>query len=931
MSGSSRRTSLGADANRRMTDRATAVPAITTAASTGRVSPARSDTGTPRVATSNGFMATPSAIASADKIKVVARFRPLAPLEVAYAGEQRCVKYLSNGATVDVTEGRGLAGSTPPASPDATHAAAQPLLPSDDPDVRTHRFSLQRMFGEDTTQEAMYRDIGEPIVKDVLKGYNGTVLAYGQTGSGKTFTMLGPTLGGAPPSAALGGAGSPDGGRARSNSTAGEHQHHNPHCDLKSRNRGIVPRVAETLFSEIEASPDNLLFDVELSFVEVYQERLRDLLDPSRDKLNLREDPASRSFYIDGNKEVPVRTAAQVLSCIEQGGAHRATASTRVNEHSSRSHSIVCLTVTTRDTESDTQYKGKLFLVDLAGSEKVSKTHAVGERLDEAKLINKSLATLALVISKLEKVERHIPYRDSKLTKLLQDSLGGNSRTALIVCCSPSVFNAAETVSTLRFGSGASNITNHAVVNKEETPEELRAMLARAEAEIRMLRLGASPPRAPKPASGADDAAAAAAEAATAAATAASEQSERQLRLDLAHAEKRADAAESAADDQRVAAVASSTTAAAAMEHVASLQDEVDAWAREYAALSRQCGVQQRQLAAEKAGGEVVRKAFHQAHEALSGLQQELQALRPRVNGLAATLSARSMAGGSATADVATSPGHKAAAAASPAKTNEQTATPEGQARPSDETVSTGDSPAPDASPAYLRRAVIAEKRLADLEASWQELIYENGAWKLELEQFKQRLALRQERVENLKHGLALEKQNVADQAEAYEAKLRLAKEEHRTALAEVQFWREECQRYKDRAGALEQQRLTVAVAGGGSVDPSVPRDGSLSATGSASGFGGGGGSVTPGTGDRGLSWRFFKHVRGGKSTSGKKALAAADTSRSEGLAVPTSPLALRDSSPRSQEPNSPAATRPLQAALNAAANDESPAPATPQ
>jgi kinesin family protein 5 len=217
-------------------------------------------------------------------------------------------------------------------------------------------------------------------------------------------------------------------------------------------------------------------------------ERIRDLLDRFRTKVNLsvREDPRY-GVYVAGVTEEYCTCEADLLGIMAMGAANRATAATGMNEGSSRSHSVFMVTVTQRNLATQSARSGKLFLVDLAGSEMVRKTQASGVQLEEAKTINKSLSALGLVINALtEEKPAHVPYRDSKLTRVLQDSLGGNAKTALLINCSPSSYNANETLSTLRFGSRAKSIMNKPKINEQRSVEELSQLLHKAENAIDM-------------------------------------------------------------------------------------------------------------------------------------------------------------------------------------------------------------------------------------------------------------------------------------------------------------------------------------------------------------------------------------------------------------------------------------------------------------
>ncbi|ORZ00324.1 P-loop containing nucleoside triphosphate hydrolase protein [Syncephalastrum racemosum] len=230
-------------------------------------------------------------------------------------------------------------------------------------------------------------------------------------------------------------------------------------------------------------SPANMEFTVKVSYMEIYMEKVRDLLNPSHDNLPIHEDKV-KGVYVKGVLEVYVSSTEEVYEVMRRGGNNRVVAYTNMNAESSRSHSIVLITITQKNLDTGAAKSGKLYLVDLAGSEKVGKTGASGQTLEEAKKINKSLTALGMVINALtDGKSSHIPYRDSKLTRILQESLGGNSRTTLIINCSPSSYNEAETVSTLRFGVRAKTIKNKAKVNADLSPAELKALLKKVKSD----------------------------------------------------------------------------------------------------------------------------------------------------------------------------------------------------------------------------------------------------------------------------------------------------------------------------------------------------------------------------------------------------------------------------------------------------------------
>lgn len=308
-------------------------------------------------------------------------------------------------------------------------------------------FTFDRVFDTNSRQTDVFDFSIRSTVDDILNGYNGTVFAYGQTGAGKSYTMMG--------------------------------------ADIDDEEqRGIIPRIVEQMFASILRSPGNIEYTVRVSYMEIYMEKIRDLLAPQNDNLPIHEEK-SRGVYVKGLLEIYVSSVQEVYEVMRRGGAARATAATNMNQESSRSHSIFVITITQKNVETGSAKSGQLFLVDLAGSEKVGKTGASGQTLEEAKKINKSLSALGMVINSLtDGKSTHIPYRDSKLTRILQESLGGNSRTTLIINCSPSSYNDQETLGTLRFGVRAKAIKNKAKINAELSPLELKQLLKKAQSQV---------------------------------------------------------------------------------------------------------------------------------------------------------------------------------------------------------------------------------------------------------------------------------------------------------------------------------------------------------------------------------------------------------------------------------------------------------------
>ncbi|KAK9840894.1 hypothetical protein WJX84_001731 [Apatococcus fuscideae] len=388
-----------------------------------------------------------TALSSSNNIKVIVRVRPINQKEDD-AGGQTCISQTSKQALKLMTH------------------------------PEPHGFTFDAVAGEDVDQEGIFQVAGQPIVENCLSGYNSCIFAYGQTGSGKTFTMLG-------------------GGLSEASFGA------QPVCHQL---QGLIPRVFDHLFAKISeqrqhpAEGEVRQFLCKCSFLEIYNETLTDLLSPSDTNLLIRED-LKHGVYVENLSELVVDSVQDVGRLLAQGSANRRTGTTNMNRESSRSHSVfTCiLEMRTTDATGITHHmSSRLNLVDLAGSERQKTSGAVGERLREASSINKSLSTLGLVINKLVEAQdgahRHIPYRDSRLTFLLQDSLGGNSKTMMIANVSPALTNMAETLSTLRFAQRTKHIKNKAVVNEDTSGDAilLRQEINKLKEELAMLKVGAS-------------------------------------------------------------------------------------------------------------------------------------------------------------------------------------------------------------------------------------------------------------------------------------------------------------------------------------------------------------------------------------------------------------------------------------------------------
>jgi len=298
-----------------------------------------------------------------------------------------------------------------------------------------------------------------------MSGFNATVFAYGATGTGKTFSIMGYNHDPAVESA-----------HAISASEAGIFT---GEVNVSPTSlHGIIPRFVADVFAHIEDADEDIEFTIKLSMLEIYMEKVRDLLNPENDNLKLRESPFG--IFAENATQCYISSDEEVYQILSTGSRNRMVAATDMNEESSRSHCVLLVTVGQNNTQTGEKTGGKFTFVDLAGSEKIERSGVEGQSLKEAQHINKSLSALGNVIHALSSGAGHVPYRDSKLTRLLSDSIGGNSKTALLVTCSPSPLDSEETLSTLRFGRRAKTVKNKPIVNKERTLEEYRALLVEA-------------------------------------------------------------------------------------------------------------------------------------------------------------------------------------------------------------------------------------------------------------------------------------------------------------------------------------------------------------------------------------------------------------------------------------------------------------------
>ncbi|KAL6711928.1 hypothetical protein ACN47E_002971 [Coniothyrium glycines] len=368
-------------------------------------------------------------------IKVVVRCRPFNGRETARNAQ--CIVQMKGDQTI----------LTPPSSLDTKGKAGKAAAEG----AKAFAFdksywSFDRNAPNYAGQDNLHDDLGKPLLDNAFQGYNNCIFAYGQTGSGKSYSMMG-----------------------------------------YGQEYGIIPKICQDMFERIKEmqADKNVGCTVEVSYLEIYNERVRDLLNPSnKGNLRVREHP-STGPYVEDLAKLVVQSFSEIENLMDEGNKARTVAATNMNETSSRSHAVFTLTLTQKRRDVETSMSGervaKISLVDLAGSERATSTGATGARLKEGAEINRSLSTLGRVIAALADISQgkkkaQVPYRDSVLTWLLKDSLGGNSMTAMIAAISPADINFDETLSTLRYADSAKRIKNHAVVNEDPNARMIREL-----------------------------------------------------------------------------------------------------------------------------------------------------------------------------------------------------------------------------------------------------------------------------------------------------------------------------------------------------------------------------------------------------------------------------------------------------------------------
>ena len=367
-------------------------------------------------------------MSKSQSIRVICRIRPENEREKA-SGMKGCIDVLSENSL-------------------KIYPLDQPAKSGQVTKEEPHEFTFDRVFPNTTRQIEVFEFAAKPLIDGVFDGINCTLFCYGQTSSGKTFTMEG--------------------------------IHGNE--DLQ----GIIPRAMRYIFQKI-TEVENAECSVKCSYYQIYNEKIQDLLDPKKSDLIVREDKR-KGIWVEDLTEKYVASVKDMQDAFALGASNRTVSATQMNAGSSRSHSLFVVTIFQKNTVTESTKSAKVFFVDLAGSEKMSKTGITGGMgLKEAQNINKSLMVLGMVINALTEGAQHIPYRDSKLTRVLQESIGGNSQTTLIVTCTSNGLNQSESLSTLRFGQRAKLIKNKVVANTVKSVKELMIIIKQLEEKIKKL------------------------------------------------------------------------------------------------------------------------------------------------------------------------------------------------------------------------------------------------------------------------------------------------------------------------------------------------------------------------------------------------------------------------------------------------------------
>ncbi|XP_044009041.1 kinesin-like protein KIF19 isoform X1 [Aphidius gifuensis] len=355
--------------------------------------------------------------------------------------------------------------------PRALHAVNNKTVMLDDLEMEKQKRNTPRRYlydlvlGEESTQEEVYEGTTKTLVQDIINGYNATVFAYGATGAGKTHTMVG-----------------------------------NP------SDPGIMVRALNDIFLARKQIPEAVDFEVTMSYLEIYNENIRDLLNPNTGYLELRDESRGRNVQVPGLTELSTNSTEEVMKILQRGNIARTVEPTSANETSSRSHALLSVSVkqTTRPASSkDIRHRarvkhGRLFMIDLAGSERLKQTKNHGKRLQEGAHINRSLLALGNCITALSVGARYVNYRDSKLTRLLKDALGGNCRTVMIANVSPALIHKEESKNTLMYADRANRITNkverNTIVDVNYHVTQYRDIISDLKNEISRLRTKVNDP-----------------------------------------------------------------------------------------------------------------------------------------------------------------------------------------------------------------------------------------------------------------------------------------------------------------------------------------------------------------------------------------------------------------------------------------------------